>query len=649
MGATYRAVLIRPGTWQGKGLRCSAEVLRRSAAKFEGLASFLNPLPPVPGQHGYPMLERLAGVVEHAAWDAGLNAVVADYRLADTDAARTVGRLIDGWLAARAAGRAAAEIGLSAVPWVRLGPAGPDGLREVLEIVKVDQVDAVYRPAAGGAFTARLTDSMEGDNMAHEETQLAAGAAPADEAGAVQRVALTGYDSFADTQPAADASAAALVGALRESLLEARLAASGLPGPFQALVRGGLPAAWTAAELDARIRQVRAAWAAEEGRHAVQGTRPLAGEGRLTGMTSGLDQVTEALTALVEGRSPRQGVARLSGIREAYLLLSGDREMTGQFQAEQVMLANVNSTTMANLVADVLNKVISREFQQYPRWWEGFVTKESFSSLQDVKWVLLGGVGELPAVNEGAAYTELTWDDARETASWQKRGGYLGLTLEAIDKDDTARLRSAPRALAQAAWLTLGKTISAIFTANAGVGPNMSDGKALFHADHHNLGAAALDATSWAAARLAMRQQTELHSGERLGWLTTPRFLLVPPELENAALTLLASENLPGTANNDINPEAEGSTRDARLDAARRRIVVVDLWTDTNNWAAAADPRLYPTIGLGFRYGETPELFSVASPTSGLMFTNDVLPIKVRWVYAAGPQDYRGLYKANVA
>ena len=62
-----------------------------------------------------------------------------------------------------------------------------------------------------------------------------------------------------------------------------------------------------------------------------------------------------------------------------------------------------------------------------------------------------------------------------------------------------------------------------------------------------------------------------------------------------------------------------------------------------------ADPRLYPTIGMGFRYGEIPELFSVASPTSGLMFTNDVMPVKARWFFAVGPQDYRGMYKANVA
>ena len=45
----------------------------------------------------------------------------------------------------------------------------------------------------------------------------------------------------------------------------------------------------------------------------------------------------------------------------------------------------------------------------------------------------------------------------------------------------------------------------------------------------------------------------------------------------------------------------------------------------------------------------SPEIFSVASPSSGLMFSNDVMPVKVRWFYAAGPMDFRGLYKANVA
>ena len=61
--------------------------------------------------------------------------------------------------------------------------------------------------------------------------------------------------------------------------------------------------------------------------------------------------------------------------------------------------------------------------------------------------------------------------------------------------------------------------------------------------------------------------------------------------------------------------------------------------TSPSNWAAVADPRLYPSIGLGFRYGRTPEIFSVASPSLGLMLSNDTLPIKVRFFYALGAID----------
>jgi hypothetical protein len=226
---------------------------------------------------------------------------------------------------------------------------------------------------------------------------------------------------------------------------------------------------------------------------------------------SGLEQLKAAAEAMLLGVRPAAGVAPLTGIRELYLHLSGDYELTGVFHPERVQFANVDTTSMANMVADLLNKRVVNEFQAYPRWWEPIVQMEDFASLQGVKWVTLGGVGELPTVAEGAAYTELTWDDQKESASFVKKGGYLGITLEAIDKDDTRRLQAAPRALAQAAWLTLSKSISAIFTDNSGTGPTMSDSTALFAAGHGNLGSTALSITTYAAARLAMRKQTELN------------------------------------------------------------------------------------------------------------------------------------------
>jgi hypothetical protein len=430
---------------------------------------------------------------------------------------------------------------------------------------------------------------------------------------------------------------------LREQAIGSALAAARLPAAAQEAVRAALAGRErvTPADVDAAIGAQRAVLAEAAEKQTVQGVHPLDSQ------MGSLEKIGEALDALIAGRRPARGVAPLTGIREAYILLSGDYEMHGRFLPDNVGLANVNSSTMAGLVADALNKRVVKLFQQYPRWWEPIVFEEEFTTLQQVKWITLGGVGELPEVAEGAAYSELTWDDQTEISNWHKKGGYLGLTLEAMDKDDTRRLQQAPRALAQAAWLTLGKSVSAIFTGNSGTGPTMSDGKALFHTDHGNLGTTALDYAAWEATRAAMRKQTELNSEERLGALVVPKYILVPVDLEGKALQLLLSEGETGTGNNNENPWADGEGREARKAAAQRRIIVVDLWENAKHWAAIADPMLYPSIGMGFRYGRTPEIFSVADANSGLMFSNDVMPVKVRWFFAVGPTDWRGMYKQN--
>ena len=241
-GRVYRVVLIRAGEWRGKGLVADRAVLAAAAPKFEGVASFLNPPAPQPGQHGHPGLERLLGVIENAGWDEAAEGVVADYRLAGGETAKWFGRLMDDWLAARDGGRRVPEVGLSAVLTVIAGPVREDGLREVKEVVSVEQVDAVYRPAAGGEFVRVLN----GDDREAEGAQVS--------------------------------EAPGLVGALRENVLEARLAGSGLPAGWQRVVREGLPAAWKVGELDASIGRVKAAWAEDEGRRTVQGcTRWTAG------------------------------------------------------------------------------------------------------------------------------------------------------------------------------------------------------------------------------------------------------------------------------------------------------------------------------------------------------------------------------------
>jgi hypothetical protein len=71
--------------------------------------------------------------------------------------------------------------------------------------------------------------------------------------------------------------------------------------------------------------------------------------------------------------------------------------------------------------------------------------------------------------------------------------------------------------------------------------------------------------------------------------------------------------------------------------------------TDTSDWLAVADPRVWPAITVGFRFGATPEVFVADQETVGSMFTNDEMRIKVRYIYAVGVGDNKPLYKSNVA
>jgi hypothetical protein len=632
----YHCRFVRSGRIRSAGnkpgkmaIEAAALHMAVSRGMFDARAVFVDHA----GAWEYPSLQRLVGVTAGAVWNAVEEAVEGCIRLYDTPLGLVVSELLDEVLAEE--GRP--DVGLSIVFWPEYSE-GEGDTRRITGVQHVESVDLVFEPAADGRVLQRLS-------ALYVDQPGAAGESNVVELGGQTMSEQMLVDQPAPAEEKPVEAASEWLQALGSTAAAGMLAASGLPAASRERLASGTYA--TPAEVTAAIEAERGYLAALQADQVVQLGGPAPRSPRISMGLTGLEQVEKALDALISGTRP-EGVAPLTGIREAYMLLSGDYELTGLFHGDRVSLANVTSATMAGLVANALNKRVVNLFSQYPRWWESIVIEEDFSNLQQVKWITLGGVADLPTVNEGAAYTELEWGDQTEVASFVKKGGYLGITLEAIDKDDTRKLQAAPRALAQAAWLTLGKAVAGIFTASSGVGPTLSDSKALFHADHANLGTTALSFAAWTAVRAAMRKQTEVKSGTRLGALAAPKFLLVPPDLEITALQILGSEGQPAQANLNDNPFAQGNEFDARMNAARKRVVVVDLWTDTNDWAAVADPKMYPSIGVGFRYGRTPEVFSVASPTAGLMFTNDTMPVKVRYFFAVGPTDYRGLYKNNV-
>jgi hypothetical protein len=161
---------------------------------------------------------------------------------------------------------------------------------------------------------------------------------------------------------------------------------------------------------------------------------------------------------------------------------------------------------------------------------------------------MLGTVASVPTVAEGAEYTELQLGDNVETSSFVKKGGYIGLTLEAIDRDESRKLKQIPRELAFAALAR--SAVAAIFTDNSAIGPTLADTGALFNntvvttlGGHANLLTTALGTTftAWDAAAAAMYNQPMLvknaagYYGTGKKMAIEPKFCLVPRALKAAA------------------------------------------------------------------------------------------------------------------
>lgn len=434
--------------------------------------------------------------------------------------------------------------------------------------------------------------------------------------------------------------------ALQQSAAQAMIQGSGLPAAVQArLSRGHYNAP---AEVEQAIVEARAELAALQEANVVQvgGKAP-----RTSGMVDAQDEARDIVNWMFGVNGSRTPQANMRRFSDLYVAMTGDVEFRGLFDPSRVMFAAATTSTLPNMAVDAMNKVIVEQMGRldHYRWYERVASAEANNgTLHDMKWITIGGLSNLPAVEEGAAYTELAVDDAKETAAFVKRGGYVGITREMIKNSNIQQIQAIPRALAMAAVRTRSAAVSALFTSNAGVGPTLAqDSIALFETNtHKNLLTSAFDATAWRAARAECFQHTELNSGAVLG--IYPRFALIPAELLDAALVAFGyGEGMPTT----YSPEAQ----DRGYADPRPVPIVVPDWTDATDWAYLVDPAVYPVIQMSYsqapggREHPAPELFSVVSETSGLMFTNDTLPIKVRDEFAVGVNGPRGIGKRNVA
>ena len=369
-------------------------------------------------------------------------------------------------------------------------------------------------------------------------------------------------------------------------------------------------------------------------------------------MQTGMDHMENAMDYMFGVHGAKTPEPQLRRFDMLYTMLTGDYEFHGVFNPERVFLSAANTTTLANLAANAMNKVIMSQLAllTHYRWYEYVaLPTPNDGSLQNMQWTSFGGIGTLPVVTEGGAYDELTVDDVKEADTFYKYGGYVGITREMIKNSDIQRIQAVPRALAAASVKTRSSLIAAIFTSNSGVGPTLDqDSTALFHSNHGNVATTAIgtDTTAWKAAAVECFKHTEVHSSDRIG--VFPKYCLTPPDLYHTALSIFGyGEGMPTTYLPFAEDHGVGDPRPVPL--------AVPHFTDANDWAYIADPRVWPVIHMSFssdpsgRTFPPPELWAATSETGGLLFAADVLPIKIRDEFAYGVNGFRGIGKRNVA
>jgi hypothetical protein len=324
------------------------------------------------------------------------------------------------------------------------------------------------------------------------------------------------------------------------------------------------------------------------------------------------------------------------------------------------ILEAATTSTLTTVVKNTVNIMAANSYSQREMWWEPIVTTHEVDTIDDATLARVYGTDVLPTVAEGAAYTELPLEDEEETASFVKRGGYIGITLETLMRDKIGFIRRIPVGLADAWYNTQSDLVSNVFTVNTAAGPVLGTTGALFNATaltsaggHANLLTTGLSHAEFGVVRTAMQKQTDqtLGTGRRLAGANVPRWLLVPVDLEQTALEIKNSELVPGESGGAT---TGGQFQTRNLWAGSFDVIVVPPWTDTNNWAAVS---ALPAIHLVYPRGQrAPQIFTADSETQGAMFTNDELRFKARLMtyrfsatYDCAPvSDFRPLHKSNV-
>lgn len=289
--------------------------------------------------------------------------------------------------------------------------------------------------------------------------------------------------------------------------------------------------------------------------------------------------------------------------------------------------AAINSTsTFPAIMSNLANKSVMVGFNEAETTFQIWAGKGSNRDFKEAARVALSEAGNLELVPEGGQFQQDVFKEASARTKVATYGKIFSLTRQAIINDDLGLFSKIATKYGSAAKRLVNKMVYAQLTGDV----KMQDNVALFDDKHGNVAntGEALSVKAIAKAITAMRRQKGIQGTANLN--ITPKYLVVPPELEVTAYQIVNSTAaVDGTNSGVVNPYKG------------RFVIVADAeLTDPDAWYLVADASQHDTIEVTYLNGvETPRLETRQG------FDVDGIEYKVAFDCGVSALDFRGLYK----
>ena len=201
------------------------------------------------------------------------------------------------------------------------------------------------------------------------------------------------------------------------------------------------------------------------------------------------------------------------------------------------------------LLENTLHKTLQQAYATAADTWSRFCAIGSVSDFRAHPRYRTGSLGNLDALNELGEFKNKSIPDGEKASiTAGTKGNIINISRQTVINDDLGAFVGLAAMLARAAKRTIEADVYALLALNAGLGPVMSDGKTLFHADHGNISATgAMSVAVFDDVRVKMSAQMDVSGNDYLD--LRPSLLLVPSALKGEAIVINGAEYDPDTAN----------------------------------------------------------------------------------------------------